>query len=79
MTGPFDDNGSSFVADDYVETYRDYACSRGTQGRLALTFPKGVTLHGPLEVALNCPCCGEGVLIPGAEHFLDAAGVLVSR
>ena len=79
MTGSFDDYGSNFVADDYVETYRDYACSRGTQGRMALSFPKGAVLQGPLSVNLTCPCCGEGVVIPGGEHFVDGTGMLVSR
>ena len=79
MTGPFGDNGTSFVSEGYVDAYSDYACSRGTQGRLALAFPKGAVLQGPLSVNLTCPCCGEGVVIPGGEHYVDGAGLLVSR
>jgi hypothetical protein len=74
-----DHSGSSQVGDEFVDAYRDYACSRGTQGRLALSFPKGAVVHGPLAVDLTCPCCGEGVVIQGAEHYVDRAGVLVSR
>ncbi len=79
MSDQFDDRGSARAGEGYVDAYRDYACSRGTQGRLALSFPKGTTVQGPLRVDLTCPCCGEGVVIPGAEHYVDAAGVLVSR
>lgn len=79
VSDQFDDSGSTYAAEGFVDAYRDYACSRGTQGRLALSFPKGATVQGPLRVDLTCPCCGEGVVIPGAEHYVDAAGVLVSR
>ena len=79
MTDYLDDEGSTPAASDFVDAYCDYACSRGTQGRLALSFPKGATVQGPLAVDLTCPCCGEGVVIAGAEHYVDNAGVLVSR
>lgn len=64
---------------EYVTASSRYACRRGTAGMLALDFPKGATLHGPLNVDLTCPCCGESVVIQGRSHYVDAAGVLVSE
>ena len=63
---------------EYVTASSPYACARGTRGMLELAFPKGETLHGPLNVNLTCPCCGESVVIQGRSHYVDAAGVLVS-
>ena len=65
--------------DGYVTASSPYSCQRGTLGMLALTFPKGAVIHGPLSVDLTCPCCGEPVVIQGRSHHVDAAGMLVSE
>jgi hypothetical protein len=65
--------------DAFVDASSDYACARGTRGKLALSFPRDTTMHGPLAVDLTCPCCGEPVVIPGNLHYVNAAGVLVSE
>ena len=65
--------------DGFVTASSQYACQRGTLGMLALNFPKGAVIHGPLSVDLACPCCGEPVVIQGRSHHVDAAGMLVSE
>ena len=73
-------SGEGFTSTDgYVTASSPYSCQRGTLGMLALTFPKGAVIHGPLSVNLTCPCCGEPVVIKGRSHHVDAAGMLVSE
>ena len=78
MSYNHDGGDGSATSPEFVTASSPYACARGTRGMLELAFPRGEVLHGPLNVNLTCPCCGEPVVIQGRSHHVDAAGVLVS-
>lgn len=73
MADDFRGSDALGTAEDYVTASSAYACARGTSGMLALRFPKGQTIRGPLSVG------GESVVIQGRSHYVDASGSLVTE
>lgn len=59
-------------AEVYVQVTRDYTCPCGTNCTITLDMPEGVTYNGKINVTnVNCPKCGEPVVIPEGHHYIE--------
>lgn len=66
-------------SDSYVKATRQYICEKGTVSEVSLDMPAGLIVQGAITVNVQCPCCGENVVIPTGRHSVNSDGVLVTE
>lgn len=58
-------------AETYVQVTREYVCDCGQSLTLTLEMPEGVIFNSQLTINKNCPVCGDQIVIPKGEHYIE--------
>jgi hypothetical protein len=58
-------------AETYVQVTREHQCNCGESLTLTLNMPEGVTFNSQITVNKDCPTCGDPIVIPRGEHYIE--------
>jgi hypothetical protein len=70
-TYTLDVNTKQLSSDSYVRATREYDCSCGTRSTIAVDWPEGLTVEGPVDINSNCIHCGQRITFPPAHYYVE--------